>query len=230
MVNKIKIAVLIPAYNEEKTIGWVCENIPRIYKDIIVINDGSKDNTAIIAKKHGAIVIEHRYNQGYGHALNTGFRYVKNRYDIVVTIDADAQHDPKELIRLLKPIYKGYDVVFGIRRPTFGKMPLWRLIGMNLISITLELLFRKNIPLDTQCGYRAYKTHVFNKIQLKERSMPLGLEILLQIIKHGYKIKYVPVSLKYNEHKSYYRLIRDTYKMFRMIINQKITFKRKHNY
>jgi len=117
-----KFTIIIPAFNEERTIGWVCENIPKVYKDIIVINDGSTDQTEKIAKNNGAIVINHTKNKGYGAALQTGFNFVKKRYKVVITIDADAQHDPKELIRLLEPIKKGYDVVFGIRRLSFGKM------------------------------------------------------------------------------------------------------------
>ncbi|EHR79127.1 glycosyl transferase [Thermococcus litoralis DSM 5473] len=112
----MKTLIIIPAYNEELTIGSVVA-LAKKYGDVLVVDDGSKDRTSEIAQKAGAIVIRHEVNKGKGAALKTGFGYaLANGYDVIVTIDADGQHNPDEIPLLLKPILEGEaDLVIGSR-------------------------------------------------------------------------------------------------------------------
>jgi glycosyltransferase involved in cell wall biosynthesis len=111
-----RILIAIPSYNEELTIGSVIA-LAKEYGDVLVIDDGSKDRTSKVARNAGAIVIRHDVNRGKGNALKTGFEYaLSNGYDIVVTLDADGQHNPDEIPLLLEPILKGEsDLVIGSR-------------------------------------------------------------------------------------------------------------------
>src|SRR3989338_3249144 len=104
----MKIVAILPAFNEEKTIGAVILKLKNYVSQIIVIDDGSKDRTSQIAKEHGALVYRHLINRGLGGALGTGIKAgLQNEADIIVTLDADGQHDPAEISELIKPIMNG---------------------------------------------------------------------------------------------------------------------------
>src|SRR3990167_10728525 len=126
----MRLAIIIPAYNEEKTLEGVFKSIPkRFFKisetEIVVISDGSKDKTAEIALKAGATLIEHDLNRGLGGALGTGFEYARrHNFDILLTFDADGQHNPQDIWPVLKPILDGKaDVVIGSRLKNQTGMP-----------------------------------------------------------------------------------------------------------
>ncbi|MGC9327802.1 MAG: glycosyltransferase family 2 protein [Candidatus Hinthialibacter sp.] len=114
-----QISVIIPAYNEEDSIGAVVAGVRRelqsqsIEHEILVVDDGSNDQTALRASKAGAIVVPHHLNRGYGASLKTGIR--KAQYEWIALIDADGQHDPADLLRLIDSAAQGYDIVIGAR-------------------------------------------------------------------------------------------------------------------
>ncbi|MBI4170644.1 MAG: glycosyltransferase family 2 protein, partial [Candidatus Aenigmarchaeota archaeon] len=111
----MKVAIVMPAYNEEKTIGSAVKGCKR-YGTVIVINDASKDKTAEVAKNAGATVITHKINRGLGGALRTGFdAALKTGADVIITIDADGQHLPEEIPKFINKIKEGYDFVLGAR-------------------------------------------------------------------------------------------------------------------
>ena len=156
----MKNLVIIPAYNEEKSIKNVVNDI---YKkttecDVIVINDGSKDNTLEVAKKTNATVINLPNNLGIGGAVQTGYLYAyKNNYDIAIQVDADGQHDPKYIPQMVETIKNGQaDMVIGSRfvEKTKYKQTFFRMLGINMTSGIIKILTGKKIY-DTTSGFRA---------------------------------------------------------------------------
>lgn len=197
----MKAVVMIPAYNEERTIGHVIKGIPRDFVDqveVLVINDGSKDNTLNVAKKAGANkVVSHKRNKGLGHAFRSG---VENALvmgaDVIVNIDADGQFNPRDIPRLVKPIInEEADMVTCTRfyyRPP--KMPGIKKFGNKRFTNLVNRLTGEKFT-DTQCGFRAYS---------RESALRLTLfgghtytqEVFLDLVYKGMKIKEVPCKVR----------------------------------
>jgi len=209
----MKLAILIPAYNEEKSIGQVLDSLPQKIAgvdkiDCIVVNDGSADQTAEIAKNKGAKVISHWFNRGLGGALGTGFEYVKNHdydgksgYDCLITFDADGQHNPLDIETVIKPILeKKADVCVGSRFLTFeGHMPWYRrigLTGMNIITFLLFLVWTT----DSQSGMRAFSRNAIEKIQIKTNKMEVSSEFFYEINNKNLKYTEAPIKAIYSEY------------------------------
>ncbi|MEB3774750.1 MAG: glycosyltransferase family 2 protein [Desulfurococcales archaeon] len=202
---KPKIMVGIPAYNEEKYIAKVILRAKKHADYIVVVNDGSSDMTAEIARALGAEVIEHTKNMGYGAALKTIFKEAKSRdVDILVTIDADDQHNPDEIPRLIKPIVEeGADVTIGSRFLGETKQPAWRKFGIKVINRAFKTLNKGNGDsgnlTDTQSGFRAYNRRAIHNIMPESNGMEASIEILYQAIGKGLRIKEVPITVNYHE-------------------------------
>lgn len=197
----MKIMVVIPAYNEEKNIYNVVQSVKNngLNVDVIVINDGSKDNTSFEAKKAGARVIELPQNVGIGGAVQTGYIYaLYNNYDVVVQIDGDGQHNPKDLVKLIDTLEKGEaDMVIGSRfvDKTDYKSSAARKIGIKYFSRIVSALIGKDI-FDTTSGYRAVNRNV---IELFSKYYPADypeVETIVYASKRGVKIKEVSVDMQ----------------------------------
>ena len=203
-MKKPKIIAVIPAYNEEKAIATVILETEKHVDKIIVVDDGSTDHTAEIARRMGAIVISHPKNMGYGAALITGFKEaLKQGADIIVTLDADGQHDPYDIPRLVKPILEEkVDMVIGSRFLAETKMPKYREIGVKTITKISNIAIKTGIT-DAQSGYRAYKSSSLKKILplLTEKGMGLSLQLLSKAIQYNFKIKEVPTRISYEVEK-----------------------------
>jgi len=195
-----KVLIIIPAYNEERSI----ENVIREVKsansnyDILVINDGSSDNTSKIAKTCGVKVIDLPFNLGIGGAVQTGFIYAKNEYyDIAVQLDGDGQHDSrfiKDLIVLIEN--QEADMVIGSRFKgnTNYKIPILRKIGMIFFSKFIKILTGLDIK-DTTSGFRAVNRRV---IEYFSERYPLDypeVDVIVRLYKKGFKIKEIPVYM-----------------------------------
>lgn len=155
----MKVLIIIPAYNEEKTIVSVVNEIKNDTDnvDILVVNDGSCDNTLIETQKTSAKVLALPCNLGIGGAVQTGYLYAyKNNYDVAIQIDADGQHDPKYINELIENIKKGNDLVIGSRfvKKTGYKQTFFRMLGINITSGIIKMLTGRKIY-DTTSGYRA---------------------------------------------------------------------------
>jgi glycosyltransferase involved in cell wall biosynthesis len=143
------ILAVMPAFNEERTISDIIKNTRKYVDEVVMIDDFSSDRTSEIAKKAGATVLRHKENRGLGGALRTGFDYaLKNKADIIITIDADGQHDPDEIPKFIEKIQSGYHFVLGTR--DLSKYPFTKKLGnfflnaaTNFISGT-SLYHRKN--------------------------------------------------------------------------------------
>jgi glycosyltransferase involved in cell wall biosynthesis len=208
-----KIAVLIPAYNASKTLSELTERLKNLSKpkDIIVVNDGSSDETAKFAEKSGVTLINHEINKGKGEALTTGFEYVvENGYDCVVTIDADLQHRPEDLELFMKRLSDRFpDLIIGTRDFSFRNMPFDRVLT-NFVSSVILTLLSGQIIRDSQSGYRLISCQILKNVKLKCRKYDLESEILIKAGRKGFKIAEVPIATVYEGSKSFINPFVDT--------------------
>jgi len=202
MLTGKKISIIIPAYNEAKRIGNVLSKIPDFADEIIVVDDGSKDNTAEVAKKYGANIIRLKENQGKGAAMNAGMKEATG--DIIVFIDADGQHNPEEITKLLKPILQDEaDFVIGSRLiKVQGKRPLIRKISNFLSTSLIRLKLGINVK-DTQSGFRALKREFLPEIESKRYEVET--ELLIKAVKKGARVKEVPAERIYGIETGHFR-------------------------
>ncbi|MEM1582444.1 MAG: glycosyltransferase family 2 protein [Candidatus Bathyarchaeia archaeon] len=218
------ISVIIPAYNEEETIGYVIEETTKVMDslglpyEIIVVDDGSIDRTRERAGNYKVKVLSNGVNRGKGYALRKGFRNAQG--NIIITIDADGSHNPEEIPLLIKPILNGADIVAGSRFLGNGKdhTPKLHLFGNKLINTTIMVLTRKLIT-DSQTGLRAIKKEVLQKINLESDRFEIETEITVKGLKNGFKYQEVPINCRRRENgKSRIRIISDGIKIFKTII------------
>ena len=195
-----KVAILIPAYNEAENIGVVLGQIPPaacgLSTEVLVVDDGSRDGTGDVAAEHGALVARHVTNRGGGAALRTGYRLmVESGAQIVVTLDADGQHRPDEMERLVKPILDGeVDLAHGSRvlghadRNHFA-----RELGIVFFNRLVSFITRTHVT-DCSNGYRAVRTSVLPQLVLRQEQFHTS-EFLIEAIKRGVPAKEVPVTV-----------------------------------
>ena len=195
------VAAIIPAYNESRNIASIIVETSKYVSFVIVVDDGSIDNTKEIAGTTNAFVIRNKLNMGKGFALKRGIiECLKYNPDIVVTIDADGQHDPSEIPKLLNPIIsEEADVVIGSRyeKESYTDPPFHRRIGLSTLNGINRLLVRSSVK-DTQSGYRAYTKNVLSTV-LKCDSSGYGVEVeqLAALEGSGFRIVEVPVTIRY---------------------------------
>jgi glycosyltransferase involved in cell wall biosynthesis len=196
----LTIAACIPAYNEEKTIAKVLLLTKEWVDEVIVCDDGSTDMTANIAKELGATVVKHERRMGYGAAIRTLFREARKLdVDIIVTLDADGQHNPSEIKSLLAPIETDKaDIVIGSRfiKGAYSDMPLYRRMGIKLIN-RLSGKAKKGNFSDSQSGFRAYGRKAIESLGLSENGMGVSTEILIKAEEQGLRVVEVPVQVRY---------------------------------
>ncbi len=203
----MKRLVIVPAFNEGRVIYDTLISLKKSLKtkgkfSILVIDDGSSDNTLFQAKKARVKVLRHRMNRGLGGALGTGLEYAKrNNYDLAVTFDADGQHHPKDLLKLIKPIEnRKADICIGTRTLSKqGQMPVDRKIINWLSNFATYLLFGIWTS-DSQSGFRAFSKKALNLIQIKTERMEVSSEIFSEIKRHKLKFKEIPITVIYTDY------------------------------
>jgi len=202
--KKLYIVACIPAYNEEKTIAKVILKARKYVDKVIVCDDGSTDMTAEIAEALGAEVIRHERNMGYGAAIRSLFEKAREENpDVMITLDADGQHNPDDIPKLIKPIVdQEADIVIGSRFLTReAEIPTYRKIGIKVINWIMRAKAKKIS--DTQSGYRAYSKRALQLIKPAEMGMGVSTEILLKAEQNNLKIKEIPIKIIYKvEHPS----------------------------
>ena len=195
-----RIAVIMPAFNEERNIahsvGTVREAAP--YVDVVVVNDGSLDATARIARRAGAVVITLPVNLGIFDAVHTGFLYARREgYDAAVQVDADGQHQPSEMPTLLEPVLDGRaDVVIGSRylEDRGYRTPISRRLGMILFARVTSALIGRRVT-DTTCGFRAYSREAIAAFAEETGVEALDAVGLVILGRAGYRIMEVPATV-----------------------------------
>lgn len=186
-MNRDGVYVVIPAYNEEKRLPGL---IPRIKKflslsRVIVVDDGSKNEVSKFLPKK-VIVARHRVNLGKGMAMKTGCELaIKLGAKRIVLMDADGQHNPKEIPKFVKELDKGSKVVFGIRERV-SEMPKWRIAGNWFLSRLIKYLFGLNLR-DVWCGFRAFESNIYPKITWKSTDYSADVEMAVNVGKAGLK-------------------------------------------
>ncbi|WP_092849973.1 DPM/DPG synthase family glycosyltransferase [Algibacter pectinivorans] len=203
-MNFRKILIYMPALNEEETILKVLKSIPKKYEgfdelELLVVNDGSSDDTEKEAIKAGATVLNHNHNQGVGKAFQTAVDYaLKSHADIMVSVDADGQFDVNQITDMIAPILnKKADFCSGNRfangRPV--NMPKVKFFGNSLISKIVGFVSKAKIQ-DVSCGFRAYSRDCLYNLNL-QGSFTYTHETILDLLHKGYKISQIPVNVKY---------------------------------
>tara|TARA_B100001146_G_scaffold208034_1_gene203858 strand:+ start:107 stop:994 length:888 start_codon:yes stop_codon:yes gene_type:complete len=197
----LDITIGIPAYNEEKNIASIIVKLKKIAHKIIVCDDGSTDLTGEIAQKLGATVIRHPKNLGYGSGIRSIFQKAKEiDSDILVTFDADGQHQVEDIKKVIEPILKNNaDLVIGSRfldNKTID-VPEYRKIGIKLITKVTNSTLEEKIT-DSQSGFRAYNKDIITKLEPGDVGMGISTEILIKASSHGFKITEVPINILYD--------------------------------
>ncbi len=196
----MKIAIGLPAFNEEKNIGKIIAQLLDKSYSVIVCNDGSSDSTGIIAEKMGAIIINHKKNLGYGAAIGSIFKKAKDeKFDILVTFDSDGQHRISDIEKMIEPTKnKTADIVIGSRFTEDGKadMPKYRKIGIKVITNLVNSQTGKKIT-RSQSGFRSYSSEVLSQMNLSENGMGVSTEILIKANKQKLKIIEIPITILY---------------------------------
>jgi glycosyltransferase involved in cell wall biosynthesis len=189
-----RICILIPAYNAQETLGSVLKKIEPLKMDTIVVNDGSSDETKRVASENGAQLLEHPLNLGKGAALQTGFQYIlQKNYQVIITLDADGQHDPSEIPSLLK-IFQSVkpDILIASRAAEFGRMTFLRRFWNRLGVKAVARLCHSDIT-DSQSGFRLIRAKVLKEISLSTSRFETELELLIKACKKGFSVLSVPI-------------------------------------
>ncbi len=200
-----RIAILVPAYNEAENIGHVLDRIPAevcgVGTAVLVVDDGSRDGTGDVAAEHGAIVARHLINRGGGAALRTGYRLMADSgAEIVVTLDADGQHLPAEMERLVKPVLDGeVDLAHGSR--VLGQADrnhFARELGIVFFNRVVSFITRTHVT-DCSNGYRAVRASVLPQLVLRQEQFHTS-EFMIEAIKRGIPAREVPVTVEQRLH------------------------------
>lgn len=208
----MKTIAIIPAYNEEKTIGEVIKRFKELDISSLVIDDGSTDSTLDIAYKSSAMVLYHNINMGKGESLKTAFQFLKSSYPshfkkikYIIIIDADLQYDPYESPKLIEILEKDKaDYVIGNRN--WKQVPLRHRLGNWVWIKTFNFLFRTKLK-DTNCGFVAMKIEVMKKLNVSSGYI-VDNDMIIQVLGMGCRVKNIPVSVNYSDKRNFFSGLR----------------------
>ncbi len=190
-------AVVIPAHNEGERIGPVIRAAQKHVENIIVVDDGSEDDTARRAEETGATVLRHRVNLGKGAALKTGCEYaLQQGAERLVVMDADGQHNPNKIPEFLAALQQ-HDIALGARTVP-DSMPLVMLVGNKVINQTLSTLYNITIT-DSQCGYRSFTAAAYQKIRWEALNYYVEMEMVIKAGKKRLKYTQIPIETIYSD-------------------------------
>lgn len=224
-MNTSTISVVIPAYNEEENIGNILlrtnatlEAIGVPY-EIIVVDDGSIDETRFTAMKYKTTVLSNGINRGKGHALKKGIQNANG--NILITMDADGSHRPEEIPKLLVPLLNGADAVFGSRFIDKRKQDSTKklhIFGNKLFNLLIMLLTGKRIT-DSQTGFRGYKRKIIEEIEITSNGYEVETELTIKSLKNGYTVHEESITFdRRNDGSSHLNPLFDGIKIFKTII------------
>lgn len=202
ILKKNKVCAVIPFYNESKSIGGIIRDTLPFVDRVIAVNDGSTDDSLLnVVKDDRVTLISYLGNKGKGFALNEGFKKsIEGNFDFTVTIDADFQHKPEYIPSLIMGL-EDNDVIIGNRLNRMNRMPVQRILSNKITSFLLSIKTKQKI-LDSQCGFRAYRTKILNSILPSFTGFEAESEIILNAAKNNFRIAFVFVPTIYNNEKS----------------------------
>ncbi|MCF7888233.1 MAG: glycosyltransferase family 2 protein [Candidatus Omnitrophica bacterium] len=219
----MKIWAIIPAYNEAHVLDDFLSKIKEKGLSILVIDDGSADNTYQVAKRYSDIAIKNQKNFGKGLSLRKGIDYlINNKYfDYLITMDADGQHSPDDLDKFIGEAKQGSLFVIGNRMENPEQMPKTRIITNHFMSWLISKIVKQDIP-DTQCGYRLVKREVIENLTIKTKKFEIESEMLINASRLGYLIKSIPIKSIYHKNvSSKIKPISDTFRFIKFILKLK---------
>lgn len=215
-MNPKNLSIIIPAKNEAESLDGLLLKLKKAQPnaEIIVVNDGSTDDTAITIKNNGAVLVSHPYNMGNGAAIKAGARAATG--DILITMDADGQHDPNDIERLLEKMDDGYEMVVGARsyESQAGKR---RWLGNQLYNYMASIVVGKKIK-DLTSGYRAVSAKRFKEfLYLLPNGFSYPTTITMAFFRNGYSVDYIPIKTNKREGKSHLKISKDGIRFFLII-------------
>lgn len=229
----MKLAIVIPAYNEAGSISKVLKSIPKKIDGIdevvsIVVDDGSTDDTYNLAKKSTKYVINHVVNLGVGAATTTGLEAAKKlKADFIVTIDGDGQHNPSDIKKILKPLINNEaDVVIGTRMLNTKGMPGVKIFGNWAMNFITFLVFHKWSS-DSQSGMKAFNKKFLQKVNFQSLGYEICSEIIGEVKRNKFSLKEVPIEVIYTKYsKAKGQNILNAINIFTKILTIKLTTKK----
>lgn len=216
-----RICVLIPVLNEAQTIGKVVSAVRTQELDVVVIDDGSMDDSGATARQNGATAIRHETRKGKGQSLRDGFCYaLEHGYDGVITMDGDGQHDAADLRQFLRMIEEKHPgMIVGNRMANPQGMPVVRYLTNRFMSSLISAVCGQWIP-DTQCGYRYIDSRILREVQLTCDDFEIESEMLMKSAKQGFRIDSVPVATIYRGEESKISPWKDAVRFFAYFIRE----------
>jgi glycosyltransferase involved in cell wall biosynthesis len=221
----VRVAVLIPALNAERTIAKVVAESRRHAEPVVVIDDGSGDATGEVARAVGATVLRHDVNRGKGGALKTGFAWaLEHRFEAVITLDADGQHLPAEIPKFIEAKEEtDADLIIGGRSHLFGGM-LPRRRMANRFSAWCIARFSGARVTDSQSGFRLYSANVLRAIELRTDGFDLESEVIVRAGRRGFRIVTIPIDLGFVDgiSTSHYKPLKDSLRIAWTVIRARL--------
>ncbi len=212
--------MIIPSYNEEDNIGKLIQDIrDKNIQDIIVIDDGSSDNTADIVQSLQVLLIRHKFNEGKGKCIRQGLNLIKDRdFDAVVLMDADGQHTSEDLIKIIKFSKDSSALlILGNRMENPHNMPRIRRHTNKIMSCIISRIIGQHVS-DSQCGFRLLKRGLIRNLKIESSNYEIESEIIIKTAKLGYKIESVPIQTIYKNEISKINPILDTLRFIKLLI------------
>jgi glycosyltransferase involved in cell wall biosynthesis len=229
MLRSQVVSIVIPAFNEEKTIGNVIEETVTVMDslnmpyEIIVVDDGSTDNTRRVAARYKVTVLSNEKNLGKGCAERKGFQHAQG--DIIVTIDGDGAHKPKEISNLITPLLNGTDIAAGSRFLGRGKYTTSKLnlLGNIMFNMSIRLMTGRHVT-DSQTGFRAIKKDALKKLNLESEGFDIETEITVKSLTNGFIFQEQPITVNRREYDtSKLRILSDGAKILKTILKANLS-------
>jgi glycosyltransferase involved in cell wall biosynthesis len=220
----MRICVVIPSYNEAREIARLVSGVRKQGLDVLVVDDGSTDETVKLAEGAGAKVLSNVTNHGKGTSLIRGFNHaLQNGFDAVIAMDGDGQHLPEDIPNfLVKAEHSDSGIFIGNRMDKPKNMPWYRLVTNRAMSSFISAVTGQHIP-DTQCGFRLLKKEVLERMDLKTSNYEIESEMLIKAARAGFRIESVPISTVYSGEKSKINPFVDTLRFIKYVIKELIT-------
>jgi glycosyltransferase involved in cell wall biosynthesis len=213
------IAVVVPSYNESRTIGVIVKRLKEREFAVYVVDDGSQDDTEAKALAEGAIVIRNPKNLGKGGALKEGFkRVVSDGFDTVLIMDGDDQHDVTDIAHLIKRMRETHaDMIVGNRMTDTSRMPLIRIAVNRFMSWLISVISGQYVP-DTQCGFRLIKTTMLRKITIESNNYEIESEMIVKAARAGFTIDSTNIKTVYQNEVSRINPVIDSLRFIRLML------------
>ncbi len=215
----MKICAIIPSFNVAKTIGDIVSGVKQMGIDAVVVDDGSSDGTAEIARKSQAIVLRNNVNKGKGASLRLGFDFaISNGYEAVITMDGDGQHSLRDLPKFTLALEDNKaDVIIGSRMFNPRSMPFIRWLTNKVMSLVISFISRQEVS-DSQSGFRLIKARCLKALKFKSNRFEIESEIILEAANNGFKVASIPVSSIYINSESRINPLLDTFRFIKFIL------------